>query len=163
MADFVLKNISFEFNLKFFQQISGTAIGTKFVSLPPKPVDRDHYPHYNSCHAKSSIYNQTSRLRRICSERKDLKSHVNDLKGWFLRRGYPQRIVEEQMDRAFRLPVKHDTQQNKIESGISLVFTYNPAFSNLTTTSRKNYNILYSDVDVRTVFTPSPFVAHRSA
>ena len=85
------------------------------------------------------------------------------LKGWFLRRGYPQRIVEEQMDRAFRLPVKHDTQQNKIESGVSLVVTYNPAFSNLTTTSRKNYNVLYSDVKVRRVFTPSPFVAHRSA
>ena len=94
---------------------------------------------------------------------KDLKSHVKDLKGWFLRRGYPQRIVEEQMDRAFRLLVKHDTQQNKIESGISLVVTYNPAFSNLSTTSRKNYNILYSDVEVRTVFMPSPFVAHRSA
>ena len=67
------------------------------------------------------------------------------------------------MDRAFRLPVKHDTQQNKIESGVSLVVTYNPAFSNLATTSRKNYNIIYSDVKVRTVFTPSPFVAHRSA
>ena len=85
------------------------------------------------------------------------------LKGWYLRRGYPQRIVEEQTDRAFRLPVKHDTQQNKIESGVSLVVIYNPAFSNLTTTSRKNYNILYSDVKVRTFFTPSPFVAHRSA
>ena len=50
-------------------------------------------------------------------------------KGWFLRTGYPQRIVEEQMDRAFRLPVKHDIQQNKIESGVSLVVTYNPAFN----------------------------------
>ena len=31
MADFVLKNNFFEFNSKFFQQISGTAIGTKFA------------------------------------------------------------------------------------------------------------------------------------
>ena len=85
MADSVLKNNFFGFHL-FFQQISGTAIGTKFVSLPHCPT-----------------------------ERKDLKSHVKDLKGWFLRRDYPQRIVEEQVDKAFRLPVKHDTQQNKIE------------------------------------------------
>ena len=31
LADFVLKNNFFEFNSKFFQQISGTAIGTKFA------------------------------------------------------------------------------------------------------------------------------------
>ena len=31
MSDFVLKNNFFEFNSKFFQQISGSAIGTKFA------------------------------------------------------------------------------------------------------------------------------------
>ena len=35
MADFLLKNNFFEFISKFFQQISGTAIGTKFA--PPSP------------------------------------------------------------------------------------------------------------------------------
>ena len=146
MADFVLKNNFFEFNYKFFQQILGTAIGTKFA-LPPydcifmdyiddvffiwtdseenlerflkelngfhssvkfilekskmkvnsldtdvkikngrlntnlysKPKDSHNYRHYNSCHAehinRSIIYCQTLRLRRICSERKDLRSH----------------------------------------------------------------------------------------
>ena len=33
MAEFVLKNNLFEFNSKFYKQISGTAIGTKFA--PP--------------------------------------------------------------------------------------------------------------------------------
>ena len=56
----------------------------------------------------------------------DPKSHAKGLKGWFLRRGYPQWIVREQMDRTFSLPLKHDTQQNKNESGIPLVVTYNP-------------------------------------
>ena len=69
-------------------------------------------------------------------------------KGWFLGRGYPQRIVQEQMDRAFRIPLKHDTQQNKVESGILLVFTYNLAFRNLSTTLQKIFNILYSDADM---------------
>ena len=32
MADFVLTNNLFEFDCKFYQQISGTAIGTKFAS-----------------------------------------------------------------------------------------------------------------------------------
>ena len=31
------------------------------------------------------------------------------------------------MDRLFRLPLEHDTQQNKKENGIPLVVTYNPA------------------------------------
>ena len=53
-------------------------------------------------------------------------------------------MVEEQTDRAFRLPLKHDTQQNKV-SGIPLVLTYNPTFRNLSTTLRQNFNILYSD------------------
>ena len=67
------------------------------------------------------------------------------------------------MDRAFRLPLKDNTQQNKVECGIPLVLTYNPAFRNLSTTLLKNSNILYSDAEVRTVFTPSSFVAYRSA
>ena len=67
------------------------------------------------------------------------------------------------MDRAFRLPLKHDTLQNKVESGIPLVVTYNPAFRNLSTTLRKNFNILCSDAEIGKIFTPSPFVAYRSA
>ena len=31
------------------------------------------------------------------------------------------------MDRAFRLPLEHDSLQNKKENGITLVVTYNPA------------------------------------
>ena len=115
--------------------------GRLSTDLYSKPVDSHQYLHYNSCHTehikKSIIYNQTLRLRRICSEGKDLKSHVNDLKGWFLRRVHPQRIVEEQVDKAFRLPLEHDNQQNKMENGIRLVVTYNPTFRNLSTNSRK--------------------------
>ena len=65
-----------------------------------KPVDRHQYLHYISYHPelrkKSFIYSQTLRLRRICS-------------GWFYRKSYPHRIVEEHGNRAFRIPLKHDT------------------------------------------------------
>ena len=50
-----------------------------------------------------------------------------------------------------------------MEKVIPLVFTYNPTFKNLAAALRKNFNILYSDAAVRTVFTPSPFIAYRSA
>ena len=146
-------------------KIKNRRLSTDLYSKPvdSQPVDSHHY---NSGHAehikKSIIYSQTLRLRRICSERKDLKCHVKEQKGWFLRRGYPQRIVEEQVDRAFRIPLKYDTQQIKMVNGIPLVVTFNPAFRNLSPILRKNFDILYSDAEVRTVFTPSLFAAYRS-
>ena len=113
------------------------------TDLYPKPVDSYQYLHYNSCHAehikKSIIYSQTLRSRRILRDECP-KSHAKDLKGWFLRRGYSQRIVKEQMGRAFSLPLKHDAQQNKTESGVPLVVTYNPTFRNLSRTLWKNFN-----------------------
>ena len=108
------------------------------LSFKLKPVDSHQYLHYNSCHAqhikKSIIYSQTLRLRRIYPGIKDIKSHVKNLKGWFLRRGYSQRIVEEQMDRAFRTSFKkwYPEKQNWK--------WYNSAFRNLSTTLRKNFN-----------------------
>ena len=73
--------------------------GRLSTNLHTKPVDSHQSLQFNSCHAeqikKSIIYSQTSRLRRICSERKDFKFHVKDLQGWFLWRGYSQILVEE--------------------------------------------------------------------
>ena len=63
-------------------KIKNGRLSTDFYS---KPVDSHQYLHYDSCHVehinKSIIYSQTLRLRGIYSERKDLKSHVEDLKG----------------------------------------------------------------------------------
>ena len=114
-------------------------------------------------HKKIIIYSQTLRLRKICSERKDLKSHVEDLKGWFLRRRYPQRVAREQVDRVLRLPLEHETQKNKNKNGIPLAITYNSAFTNVSTTLQKNFNIFYLDAEARTVFTFSPFSAYGRA
>ena len=101
--------------------------GKLSTGLYSNPVDSHQYLHYNSCHGehrkRSIIYSQNLRLRRICSGKKYLKSHVNDLKGWFLRRCYPQRIVEEQVDSAFKLPLEHENQQGKTENGIPIVVT----------------------------------------
>ena len=66
------------------------------------------------------------------------------------------------MDRAFRLSLEYDNQQNKMKNGIPLVVTYNPAFKNLATTLPKNFNILYSVAEVRTVFTRNPFIAYTA-
>ena len=253
MADSVLKNNLFEFDCKFYQQISGTAIGTKFA--PPyacifmdfieteflktqakkpwlwkrfiddiffiwtdseenlnkflkdlnefhpnlrftyekskekinfldlvikladgkivtdlycKSTDTHQYLHYDSCHAehikRSIVFSQTLRLKRICSQKSDLNSHVKELKSWFSKRGYPDRIVTEQVNRALRSEenVKERDGKHMKENGVPLVVTYNPNFKNLSILIRKNLQFLYADPETKRVFTPAPFVSFRS-
>ena len=94
-----------------------------------KPVDNHRYLHYDSFHAehikKSIICSQVLRLRSIYVERKDLKSHVEDLKGRFLRSGSPQQIVQEHVRWAFKHSLEDDIQQNQKVNGIPLVAAYN--------------------------------------
>ena len=51
-----------------------------------KPTDGHQYLHYDSCHAKhikrSIVFRQTLRLKRICSEKNDLDSNVENIKKW---------------------------------------------------------------------------------
>ena len=253
MADFVLKNNLFEFDCKFYQQISGTAIGTKFAppyacifmdfieteflktqAIKPwlwkrfiddiffiwtdseenlnkflndlnefhpnlrftyekskekinfldlvikladgkivtdlycKSTDTHQYLHYDSCHTehikRSIVFSQTLRLKRICSQKSDLNSHVKELKSWFSKRGYPDRIISEQVNRALRSEenVKERDGKHMKENGVPLVVTYNPNFKNLRILIRKNLQFLYADPETKRVFTPAPFVSFRS-
>ena len=57
-------------------------LSTDFTST--KTAYSHQYHYYNSCHTehiKYIIYNETLRWRRICSERKDLTSDLEDFKG----------------------------------------------------------------------------------
>ena len=253
MADFVLKNNLFEFDCEFYQQISGTAIGTKFAppyacifmdfiemeflktqAIKPwlwkrfiddvffiwtdseenlnkflkdlnefhpnlrftyekskekinfldlvikltdgkivtdlyyKSTDSHQYLHYDSCHAehikRSIVFSQTLRLKRICSQKSDLNSHVKELKSWFCKRGYPDRIISEQVNRALRSQenVKERDGKHMKENGVPLVVTYNPNFKNLRILIRKNLQFLYAGPETKRVFTPAPFVSFRS-
>ena len=69
-----------------------------------KRRDSHQYLHYDSCHGnhikRSIIFSQTLRLKRICSEKNDLNVHVEDLKTWFRKRGYPDYLIKEQVEKA---------------------------------------------------------------
>ena len=72
-----------------------------------KPTDGHQYLHCDSCHAdhikRSLIFSQTLRLKKICSEKNDPNVHVEDLKIWFRKRGYPDYLIKEQVGKALRL------------------------------------------------------------
>ena len=188
MAEFVLKNNFSEFDTNLYQQISGTAIGTKFApiyacifmdqtetkflenqnlkplvwfryiddiffvwthgeenlrnfmaafnllnddikctyeynedtisffdhkvilsndksitSLSSKPTDCHQYLHYGSCHPehtkRSIVYSQALRIKRVCSQESDFNEHSLNLTSWFLKRSYPEKIINTEMSK----------------------------------------------------------------
>ena len=47
-------------------------------------------------------FSQTLQLKRICSQKSNLDSHVKELKNWFSKRGYPAKVISDQVNRALR-------------------------------------------------------------
>ena len=67
-----------------------------------KSTDSHQYLHYALCHAehikRSIIFSKTLQLKRICSQKSDLNSHVKELKNEFSKRSYPDKIISEQVN-----------------------------------------------------------------
>ena len=110
------------------------------------------------------VFNQTLRLKRICSPKSDLDSHGKELKNWFSKRDYPPKRISEQVKRALRSEenVKEKNRQHMKENNVPLVVTYNPNFKNLSFLICKNLKLLYADPETKRVFTPAPFFSFRS-
>ena len=69
-----------------------------------KETDTHQYLHYKSCHTyhtkKGIPYGQALRLRRIISDDTQLGLQCDKLVGWLTNRGFPERMVKEQVERA---------------------------------------------------------------
>ena len=117
---------------------------------------------FHADHIKRTIiFSQTLWLKRICSENNDLNVRVEDLKTWFRKRGYPDYLIKEQVEKALR-PTPSDKNNSKKVNGVPVVVTYNPAFKTLFQVIRKNLQLLYTDEEAKKVFSPAPFVSFRS-
>ena len=116
---------------------------------------------FHADHMKRTIiFSQTLWSKRICSENNDLNVRVEDLKTWFRKRGYPDYLIKEQVEKALRL-TPSDENSKKV-NGVPVVVTYNPAFKNLFQVIRKNLQLLYADEEVKKVFSSALFVSFRS-
>ena len=114
----LLKDLNeFHPNLKFTYEKSKEKInfldlviklkdGKIVTDLYCKPTDSHQYLYYDSCHAehikRSIFFSQTLRLKRICSQKSNLDSHVKELKNWFSKSGYPAKVISEQVNGALR-------------------------------------------------------------
>ena len=78
------------------------ADGKILTDIYCKYTDSHQYLHHDSCHERYINFCQTLQLKRICSQKSDIDSHVKVLKNWFSKRVYPEKVISEEANRALR-------------------------------------------------------------
>jgi len=119
---------------------------TLHTKLYTKPTHKNQYLHYNSehpSHVKKAIpYSQALRLRRITDNDDILHTELNTLKEKFIQRGYPQTLVETEINKVHQIErqntLRYKSQQEKLENFNK--FTKGDAFLPLIVTYSSSYN-----------------------
>ena len=139
--------------------------GAIYIGLYIKPTDGQQYLHFqpsHSQHIKLPIpYNQALKVSRICSPEKDFKAHICRMTGWFFAEGYPEKVVNDQIDKVVfgkNPPVKKSS-----ETGIPFVATYHPKVKDLGKLIRIYSHSFCNDEEVENLFLPPPLKSYRSA
>ena len=170
---------TFHPNLKFTHEKSKTSVnfldvvvrinGDKFeTDLYSKATDCHQFLGFNWAHPihikKSIVYSQGLRIKRLCSSTLAFENHLESMRSWFGKRGYPKKLVDNQLRRVVEnRPEQLPEQQKKQGTGVPLVLTYHPRFHDLGKIIKKNFIYLYAEQQVKQVFTPAPsFVSFRS-
>ena len=154
LAQVVLKNNCFEFNGEFYQQLQGTAIGTKFApsyailfmaALEERLLSDATYKPWLWWRFIDDIFlislqpskkgipcSQALRIRRICSEDRFFDRRVGELKGWLVNRGYREGETDQQIERVRscdRVGLLNRQNRDQSDGRIPLVLTYHPALN----------------------------------
>ena len=112
-----------------------------------KSTDRHQYLHFTSSHPnqgkRSKVYSQGLRVKRICSEKEDFLKHMREMKLWFLKRGYPENIVDQELGKIESSESSRRT--NKKDKGVCLVATYHPLLQNIGRIFHRHLDLLYTD------------------
>ena len=143
---FLMNVITFISNLIFTYETSSCTVnfldlivslrnGAIHTDLYIKPTDGHQYLHYKSSHLtpytlKTSMpYSQALRVSRMCLSQKDFKTNVSHMKEWFLARGYPEIVVNNQIDKV--VFGRDQSVKKNLESDIPFVTTYHPKVKSL--------------------------------
>ena len=129
-----------------------------------KSTDRHQYLHYLSAHPnhtkRSVVFSQTLRIGRLCSYEENFIKHKANMKSWFLKREYPERLISAEMD---KVKFSNIERRSKTQKGIPLIVTYHPLLKPLSSIINNNIYLLHMDQEVKMTFTPQPMVFYRSA
>ena len=103
---------------------------------------------------------QELRIKRLCSSPLAFQKQLKNLKTWFCKRGYPQKVLDAQIKRVSEKSLDELFERpDRKETGVPLVVTYHPRFHNLSAIMRTYFKFLYAEEKVKRVFT---FVSFRS-
>ena len=93
-----------------------------------KATDRHQYFHYTSPHPHhpewSIVYSQARRVSLISSFGEGFERHRNQMKMWFLNRGYPKWLIDTEAEKV-KFPYTSRKRNTKMKE-IPLVINYHP-------------------------------------
>ena len=96
------------------------------------------------------MHSQGLRIKRLYSKKDAFEKHLESLRFWFGTRGYPKKLVDNQIRRVLESKSEHlFDSRTKTGIGVSLVVTYHPRFHNLSNTIRKLFIYLYTEEQLK--------------
>ena len=132
-----------------------------------KWTDIHRFLHYTSSYPNHTkryiIYSQALRISTICSNKSDFLKHLESMKSWYEVRGYPNKSVEQEMEKVKLLKKGNTVRQRDPRKGVTVVLTYHTLFKSMGKIINKNLNLLYMDNEVEKLFTPKPMTSFRNA
>ena len=137
--------------------------GHLMTNMYVKPTDCHQYLDYSSSHPnhikRSIVYSQSLRARRLRSLESDFYKHCTKMKSWFLKRGYPENMIDEEMKK-MNFSEK-GSKKSKGSKGVLFVVTYHPSLNCLSRIIKDKLNILYMSREAKAVFLPGSMVSFR--
>ena len=132
-----------------------------------KSTDCHQYLHYLPAHPKhtkrSVVFSQTLHISRLSSSEKNFIKHKANMKSWFLKREYLQKLISVDMDK-----VKFSNIERKVIANDSNVMTSSknsddhPLLKSLSSIVSNNIYLLHMDQEVKMSFTLQPMVFYWS-
>ena len=159
-------NFTYEYN-----QDTISLLDLKVISLNDILITSLYSKHtgchqYESCHPKltkrSIVHSQALRIKRVCSEESDFNGHSLTLRSWFLKRGYPEKIINTDMSKV-KFNVDNKRSNNSKQKEVPFVVTFHPKRKVLRNIINKHLYLLHMIDEVKRVFTAKPMVSFRSS
>ena len=119
-----------------------------------KSTDRHQYLQYSSSHPeptkRSIVFSKTLRVSRICSREMDFQDHCLQMRSWFLKRKYPEKLIDIGMKKVRFFPA--NLQNKECEKGVPFVVTNHPILNSLSNIIQDNMYLLNMTEEVRKTF-----------
>ena len=140
-----------------------TSMWSLTTSVYIKPTDCHQYLHYRSSHPGhikgSIVYSQTLWASNLCSFKEDFVDYSEEIKTWFSKRGYPDKIENEMK----KVNLGESRSKTKSATGVPFVVTYHQRLKVLGKIIHENLNLLYMKDEVEDSFIPRPMVSFRTS